>query len=172
VRAAPVPLLLLLLAAAGCQDVPEDLDATHAWAAESHPGTAHLAAAELPDTPGTDTLLVDVREPTEHAVSHLPGAVRATAVEEVLAALKGDHRRVILYCSVGKRSCALAERLAAATAERDPPLEIRNLEKGIFGWAVDGRPLVDGEGKPATKVHPFDESWGRLLPAGLRAPLD
>ena len=153
------------------------------------PGSAAWRAVDAqvraahPDVPliGTDTLaawlgqpgaplLLDARTAREYAVSHLPGAVRvdpdapAEALADTLAALRADPSRpVVVYCSVGWRSAGVAERLRAAGAG-----DVRNLRGSIFRWASEGRPLV-ADGHPASRVHPFDAVWGRLLPPDLRA---
>ena len=115
-------------------------------------------------------LLLDAREPAEFAVSHLPGAMRvdpdATTDELArgLADLPHD-RDVVVYCSVGYRSAALAKRLRAAGFER-----VSNLEGSIFRWANEGRPLASASGS-ARLVHPYSDTWGRLLDPDRRAPL-
>jgi rhodanese-related sulfurtransferase len=139
--------------------------------------------AQFPDVPTISTdslaralasgdapLLLDAREPAEYAVSHLPGAVRVDpsargpALDSVLAALPPG-REVVVYCSVGYRSAALAERLREAGAGR-----VANLEGSIFRWANEGRPLA-GAGAARGWVHPYSETWGRLLDPERRAPL-
>ncbi|WP_412068513.1 rhodanese-like domain-containing protein [Rubrivirga sp. IMCC43871] len=137
-------------------------------------------AARFPDVPSisTDTLasrlasgaaplLLDARTPEEYAISHLPGAVRVDpdASPEVLAEAVGQATRVVVYCSVGVRSGAVAERL------RERGVEAANLEGSIFRWAGEGRPVVRG-GEPVGEVHPYDAVWGRLLAPDLRADLD
>lgn len=130
-------------------------------------GTDTLAAwLGQPDAP----LLLDARTAPEYAVSHLPGAVRvdpdasAAALADTVAALRADPARpVVVYCAVGWRSAGVAERLRAAGAG-----DVRNLRGSIFRWASEGRPLV-ADGRPATRVHPFDAVWGRLLPPDLRS---
>ncbi len=121
----------------------------------------------LDDSLRVPPVLLDVRQPEEYAVSHLPGAVRvdpdasAEVLRDTLAAFDAD-RPVVLYCSVGYRSARLAERLE--TAGR-PAL---NLDGSIFRWASEGRLVVRNE-TVVREVHPYDALWGRLLPRDLRA---
>ncbi len=121
---------------------------------------ARLATDDAP-------LLLDARTPEEYAVSHLPGAVRVDpdADADALAAAVGGAERVVVYCSVGVRSAAVAERL------RQQGVEASNLEGSIFRWAGEGRPVVR-DGEPVREVHPYDAVWGRLLAPDLRADLD
>ena len=67
-------------------------------------------------------------------------------------------KRVVVYDAVGFYSAELAETLSSAGSG-----EIFYLEGGIFQWANEGRPLVDADGSPTTKVHPYNKLWGRLL---------
>lgn len=113
-----------------------------------------------------DVVLFDVREPDEHAVSRIPGAVRvdpATTTQSFLGqhakALAG--KTAVFYCSVGVRSSALAasvqkELVASGTTG------IHNLRGGIFGWHNAGRALEDSKGATPL-VHPYDAHWGKLV---------
>ena len=87
-----------------------------------------------------DVDLVDVREPAEWAVGHLPGArhVPLTALLRSPAAhLSRD--RVVFVCGHGVRSLT-----ACAVAERAGLREVYSLDGGTAGWASDGRPIVRG----------------------------
>ncbi|MEO0560142.1 MAG: rhodanese-like domain-containing protein [Bacteroidota bacterium] len=134
----------------------------------SHPNVAWIStdqlAAELAsDTPPT---LLDVRQPDEVAISQIPGAIPVSpdATVEELRQLELDGP-VVVYCSVGARSGALAERLGAAGVD-----SVRNLRGSIFAWANEGRPL-ERAGERAETVHPFDAAWGTYLKPSLRADL-
>jgi hypothetical protein len=70
---------------------------------------------------------------------------------------------VVVYCSVGWRSAALADRLLAAGLD-----DVHNLRGSIFDWANKGLPLVR-DGEPAREVHPYGRLWGLLLRPELRA---
>ncbi|MCC6231207.1 MAG: rhodanese-like domain-containing protein [Verrucomicrobiales bacterium] len=102
-------------------------------------------------------VLLDTRSAEEYGVSHLPGARHADTVEAVRALGFRQSDPVVVYCSVGYRSSALAEKLSAAGWTN-----VWNLEGSIFAWANEGR-LVHRAGKPADEVHPYDAKWGALL---------
>lgn len=127
--------------------------------------TAELAAW-LADTNRVPPQLLDIRTAPEFAVSHLPGArqvdPRAPA-REVLPRLERD-RPVVVYCSVGWRSSELATRLQEAGCTN-----VFNLEGSAFAWASEDRPLVSTNG-PTRMVHPYNETFGRLLRPEHRAP--
>lgn len=126
--------------------------------------TADLAAW-LADPARKPPQLLDAREAAEFAVSHLPGAIRVdpeAGAEQVLAKIDKT-RPVVVYCSVGYRSSALARRLI-----KGGHAQTMNLEGSIFKWANEGRPLVR-DGKPALKVHPYDDNYGSMLREEFRA---
>ena len=116
--------------------------------------------AWLSDASRRDPLLLDVREPEEFAVSHLPGAIRVDpdATAESLKSRLKDAEAIVVYCSVGHRSSVLAQRLIDARWS-----DVKNLEGSIFQWANEGRAVVDAAGKRTPRVHPYNERYGRLL---------
>ena len=125
---------------------------------------ADTLAEWIQRAPDSRPLLLDTRTSEEFSVSHLPGAVRVDPAEPNLDAIDvAEDRPIVLYCSVGYRSGAIAERLEAAGVG-----PIYNLRGGIFGWANEGRPVVR-DGAPADTVHHFNWLWGRLLRPELRA---
>lgn len=122
-------------------------------------------AAWLDDSDREAPILLDVREPNEFAVSHLPGARRAdpdTDVKKLLASLT-PKRPVVLYCSVGYRSSKLAAQLIKAGAS-----DVHNLEGSIFRWANEGLPL-QRDGMPAHQVHPYSSRYAEMLHPNLRS---
>lgn len=132
-------------------------------------------AAQLA-TSASAPLVLDVRAVAEFTVSHLPGAVHidpsasgAALTPEALAMRAGRPvdaaaTSIVVYCSVGGRSRILGARLLEQ-GYRD----VRNLERGIFGWAREGRALVDADGRGADRVHGYGPPWQWLLPAEIRA---
>jgi rhodanese-related sulfurtransferase len=124
-------------------------------------------AAWLSDTNRPQPILLDVREVEEFEVSHLAGAKNVTPNAKVdeIRAVVASGRPVVVYCSVGYRSSALAQRLAKGGLTN-----VFNLEGSIFQWANEGRPLVSGDAEaPAKKVHPYNKRYGVLLKAALRS---
>lgn len=109
-------------------------------------------------------VLLDIREPQEYAVSHLPGAVRVDpdADEKSIAAADNlSNKTVVFYCSVGVRSSRLAQKLQSVLL-RQGAIAVFNLDGGIFAWHNEERPLQDSNG--ATDfVHPFDQKYRSLL---------
>ena len=167
-------ILLLLRALWGvvrADDAPEDsLDHWKAVVRAKFPDVPQLSSANLAawlaDTNRARPLLLDVRTDAEFRVSHLPGARRVdpeAKAAELRALLGTTNTPMVVYCSVGWRSSAVAERLLRAGKTN-----VSNLEGSIFGWANEGRPLEADTG-PATRVPPYNRTFGRLLQPALRA---
>ena len=162
---AVVVILGLFGLLAACRQLPADRSAAAVWVAERHPGVPRLDAADLA---GAAALLLDVRSTAEWEVSHLPDAIRCTDAGSAIALARqhGTHR-VVVYCSIGERS----SRLAGQVLAQAPELRVYDLAGGIFTWAAEDRPLIDGAGRSTRLVHPYDAAWGRLLPDDRRATL-
>jgi sulfur-carrier protein adenylyltransferase/sulfurtransferase len=79
---------------------------------------------------GTPHFLIDVREPSEHAASHIDGAllVPLATVPDALDKIPTD-RPVVVHCRSGARS---ARAVAILRAEG---FDAHNLEGGILAWA-------------------------------------
>jgi rhodanese-related sulfurtransferase len=168
-------LVLLLLATVGLSvaafafDPERDaMDGMKTLVRERFPEVQQLQPAELADwladTNRVQPVLLDVRTKTEFAVSHLPGARQVepkAAVADLVATLP-TNQPVVVYCSVGYRSSELAVRLRRAGVTN-----VLNLEGSIFQWANEGRP-VERDGQLVREVHPYNETFGRLLKAELR----
>lgn len=136
---------------------------------KQYPGVTHISADQLQDAlvgDEAETVLFDVRERAEYAVSHIEGAIQVDpdmSGEEFLARY-GDrigNRKVVFYCSVGYRSSHMAE-LLRNQSPADPPTDVLNLRHGLFGWHNEKRNLVRGD-SPTDLIHPYNFWWGRLL---------
>jgi rhodanese-related sulfurtransferase len=155
--------LVALFACACSMKKPPEWPAVLAEVRERHPAVTHISVAELAAELATELatmkpVLLDARARAEYELSHLPGAAFAPDLDSALDVLsRAPNAPVVVYCSVGLRSSALAEELAAHGYTKT-----RNLEGGIFAWANAGQALASESG-PTTKVHPFDRRWGSLL---------
>lgn len=128
-----------------------------------HPSVPQLTTQQLQawqtDATRTPALLLDARAPQEYAVSHLRGAKLAPDHSAALSVLQGLalDTPVVVYCSVGVRSSALADKLIGAGWRN-----VSNLEGSLFEWANLGYPVFRGA-VPVIKVHPYNKTWGTLL---------
>ncbi|HAB16136.1 MAG TPA: rhodanese-like domain-containing protein [Verrucomicrobiota bacterium] len=153
------------------QAAKDGLEKMKALVQERFPEVKHLTTAELAawlnNTKRVQPEIIDVRTRAEFEVSHLAGArwvAPDTSARELLPSLP-TNRPVVLYCSIGYRSSNCATRLLRAGFA-----QVLNLEGSLFQWANEGRPLVR-DGGVATQVHPYSESFGKLLKPELRAPI-
>jgi len=108
-----------------------------------------------------DYLLIDVREPIEYELGHIPGAkpIPLGRFEARISELDSD-REVLLYCAGGARSRVATAMLAASGLT---PRAIFNVEGGFSAW--DGKPLQD-----LPRVKAFDGLTG--LPQILTAAMN
>lgn len=122
--------------------------------------TTERLAAQL-NTDSQQPTVLDARSEKEYAVSHLSGARRIGFRDFSLDRLAGLDKStpIVVYCSVGKRSEMIGEKLLAAGFS-----SVHNLRGGIFQWANDGRPLIDANGITKT-VHSYNRKWGQWLEA-------
>jgi adenylyltransferase/sulfurtransferase len=82
--------------------------------------------------------IIDVREPYEWQIGHIPGArlVPLDQIPEEIPRLD-KRRETILYCKVGARSMRAAQQLASAGVT-----DVRNLAGGILRWIDDVDPTM------------------------------
>jgi len=107
----------------------------HELVAQAKSRIREIAAAELEPRLG-EVLLVDTREPYEHALGTLPGAVLVPrgVLESQLPAVAPDRdREIVVFCAVGNRSA-----LAAAALQEAGYTRVSSLAGGIRGWASAG----------------------------------
>ena len=168
-------LVLLMTAGAAAADASSRLEALEAQLAKGAT-VPSISAQTLAKEHAADAKAVqvfDVREADEFAVSHLPLATLVnpkTSADEFLKALPADltGKTFVFYCSVGRRSTTLAERVATALQARGAKATY-NLTGGIFRWRGLGLPLVSASG-PTTEVHSFNIFWKTYLPPAPAKP--
>ena len=97
----------------------------------------HVDAATLKHwLDASEAVLVDVREPAEHAAENIAGAVLLPLGGVHVAALpQAGGKKLVLHCGSGKRSMAACEKLLAENAQ----LELYNLQGGISAWGAAGQ---------------------------------
>ncbi len=108
-----------------------------------------------------DLVLLDIREPHEHAEAHLEGDVLVPPVEvaERIDELAPDtSQRLILYCRSGARSARAANLLQEQLGYEN----VANVEGGILAWQEAGLPVDEAEGLTAEQRERY--SRHTLLP--------
>ncbi len=156
-------LVMLLMFLFGCQQNTPNWESVNASLLSDYPDVQHISIDTFTEEYASNTLLIDVREPAEYAISHIPGAINLTHAEAIADYIKTQDKPVVVYCSVGYRSAAIARELAQYGVHN-----VSNMQGSIFAWANEGRELVDENGV-TDKVHPYDEHWGKLLDQSIPA---
>jgi rhodanese-related sulfurtransferase len=105
-------------------------------------------------------LLVDIREPDEHARERVPGA-RNTPLSR-LGSLATDAKAIVFHCRSGARTSGNASRLAAAAAG-----EAYILEGGIDAWKKAGLPVAIDRAQPIEIMRQVQITAGALVLAGI-----
>jgi len=89
---------------------------------------------------GDQFLLVDVREESEFAKDHLPGAIhlgKGVIERDIEARVPDLHTEMILYCGGGYRSA-----LAADNLQKMGYTNVISMDGGIRGWRENNYPLT------------------------------
>lgn len=90
---------------------------------------------------GGEAVLIDVREPDEHAREHIAGSrlIPLSRFDPQQAASGlGPGQRLVLYCRGGRRS---ADAARMATSLGDPGVRIVSMTGGIEAWKKDALPV-------------------------------
>ena len=149
---------------------PQDqspLGKIHQDIVSDYPALSHISRTELQSRlKAKDILILDTRPIKEYNVSHIPGAIQVEPKMDAKAFLSTfgpqlRNKNLIVYCSVGRRSSILGNRLQSTIMSAGAQ-SIANLEGGLFGWHNDGRPLENTAG-PTNDIHPYNVFWGRLI---------
>src|SRR5437764_10712269 len=91
---------------------------------------------------GQKFLLVDVREESEYAKDHLPGAIhlgKGVIERDVEERVPDLNTPMVLYCGGGYRSA-----LAADNLQKMGYTNVLSMDGGIRGWREKGLPLSKG----------------------------
>jgi rhodanese-related sulfurtransferase len=91
---------------------------------------------------GEKFLLVDVREESEYAKDHLPGAIhlgKGIIERDIEERVPDPNTAMVLYCGGGFRSA-----LAADNLQRMGFPNVLSMDGGIRGWREKGWPLTRG----------------------------
>lgn len=117
-----------------------------------------ISSTELVDLMDHNKIvLLDSRQKEEYEVSHLPGA-KYVGYDDFDLKLVADIPKsdtVVVYCSIGKRSGDIGEKLRSAGYEN-----VLNLYGGIFDWTNRGLQVVNDKNEPVKCVHPYNSVWG------------
>jgi rhodanese-related sulfurtransferase len=116
-----------------------------------------IAAKRLIDE---GAVLVDIREPDEHARECVPGARNAPLSR--LDTLPADAKAIVFHCRSGARTSANAGRLSDAAG-----CEAYILEGGIDAWKKAGLPVTVDRGQPIEIMRQVQITAGALVLLGV-----
>jgi rhodanese-related sulfurtransferase len=110
-----------------------------------------------------EAVLIDVREPDEHARERIPGArpLPLSRLDQV-PPVRTEGRLAILHCRSGSRTAANATRLAGAVAG-----ECAILEGGLAAWKAAGLPVEIDRRRPIEVMRQVQIVAGSLVILGV-----
>ena len=106
-------------------------------------------------------VLVDIREPMEHAREASPGALPAPLSGLQPMALAGK-QAVIFHCQSGRRTAENSDRLGQCGAS-----EVAILEGGLNAWKAAGHPTRLDRSKPIEMQRQVQIAAGALVLTGV-----
>jgi rhodanese-related sulfurtransferase len=113
---------------------------------------AEEARKEIPEVQTTDVrqdvdkgnplpyILIDVREPAEHAAGVIPGAVpipRGVLEMTIPKLTQDENKPIVCYCGGGVRSLFAAQQLKKLGF-----LDVKSMAGGFGAWAKGGNPVA------------------------------
>lgn len=118
-----------------------------------------ISPAEAARRIAEGALLVDIREPDEHARLRIPGArnIPVSRLDRI-----GDAPAVIYHCRSGGRTDAQSSRLAQAS-----DCQAFLLEGGLEAWRKAGLPLAEDRSQPLEIMRQVQIAAGALILAGV-----
>ena len=124
--------------------------------------TTHVDAQEAQRLINEGALLVDIREPDEHARERIPNA-RLLPLSRLSTPLdRREAQHVIFHCRSGGRTDAAAERLAAAAGG-----EAYILRGGLEAWKAAGLPVSKDHRRPVEMMRQVQIAAGSLVLLGV-----
>ncbi len=107
-------------------------------------------------------ILVDVREPSEHAGEKIPGSQLMPLSSFEPAQVPMDKNKpTVLYCRTGNRSAQAAQKLFAAGVS-----EVTHLEGGLSAWIQSGCPTQVNKNAPISIMRQVQIVAGSLVVLG------
>jgi rhodanese-related sulfurtransferase len=105
--------------------------------------------------------LIDVREPSEYASEHIPGAKLVPLSKFDSSEIPNTHKKLILHCQSGHRSAQAAKKLLANGFE-----QVTHLQGGISAWKQAGYPTQVNKNAPISLMRQVQIVAGSLVLLG------
>jgi rhodanese-related sulfurtransferase len=117
-------------------------------------------------------MLVDVREPDEHARAKIPGATNLPLSRLHEGELAVQHGRPVLFhCRSGARTAgnaaALAGKVSAAAGSAGGGCEAFIVEGGLDAWKAAGLPVAEDRRQPLELMRQVQIAAGSLVVLGV-----
>ncbi len=117
--------------------------------------------------PKTEAIILDAREPKEYETSHIKNSILVGYdhfnLKSIIKKLPNKDKKIVVYCSIGIRSEAIAEKLKKAGYTN-----VYNLYGGIFEWKNKNFKVYNSEEKETENVHTFNKAWSKWLLKGVK----
>ena len=124
--------------------------------------TTHLDPQEALRLINEGALLIDVREPDEHARERIPDAKLVPLSRLTTPLDRNEAQQLIFHCRSGSRTGAAADKLAAAAGG-----EAYILRGGLDAWKAAGRPLLRDPRRPIEMMRQVQIAAGGLVVLGV-----
>ena len=124
--------------------------------------TTHLDPQEALRLINEGALLIDVREPDEHARERIPNA-RLIPLSRLSTPLdRNEAQRVVFHCRSGGRTATASERLAAAVGG-----DAYILRGGLDAWKAAGLPVLRDPRRPIEMIRQVQIAAGSFVVLGV-----
>lgn len=124
--------------------------------------TTHLDPQEALRLINEGALLIDVREPDEHARERIPNAKLVPLSRLTKPLHRNEAQLLIFHCRSGSRTGAAAEKLAAAAGG-----DAYILRGGLDGWKAAGLPVLRDPRRPIEMMRQVQIAAGSLVVLGV-----
>lgn len=124
--------------------------------------TTHLDPQEALRLINEGALLIDVREPDEHARERIPNAKLVPLSRLTTPLDRNEAQQLIFHCRSGSRTGAAAEKLAAAAGG-----DAYILRGGLDAWKAAGLPVLRDPRRPIEMMRQVQIAAGSLVVLGV-----
>ena len=124
--------------------------------------TTHLDPQEALRLINEGALLIDIREPDEHARERIPNAKLVPLSRLTTPLDRNEAQQLIFHCRSGSRTGAAAEKLAAAAGG-----DAYILHGGLDAWKAAGLPVLRDPRRPIEMMRQVQIVAGSLVVLGV-----
>ena len=124
--------------------------------------TTHLDPQEALRLINEGALLIDVREPDEHARERIPNAKLVPLSRLTTPLDRNEAQQLIFHCRSGSRTGAAADKLAAAAGG-----DAYILRGGLDAWKAAGLPVLRDPRRPIEMMRQVQIAAGGLVVLGV-----